>query len=64
MKLVDRIQSLSHVQSLEREPDGWCCELVPGFTTEALGGSGVVIDHSLRTVWSLVKGPPMPAQID
>jgi len=62
MTYATRIQLLSHVESLELEPDGWCCTLRPGLTTEALGGSGIIIDPSIRTVWSFVKGPAMPAQ--
>jgi len=56
-KAAARILALPHVQSLEREPDGWCCYLHPGLTTEALGGGGTIIDTSLAVIWSYVKGP-------
>jgi hypothetical protein len=62
MTYVERIQALPHVESLEREADGWCCTLRPGLTTEALSGSGVIVDQSIRLVWSFVKGPVLPAQ--
>lgn len=60
-KAAQKILALPHVQSLEREADGWCCELHPGLTTEALGGSGMIIDRSLATIWSFVKGQALPA---
>lgn len=62
MAYIERIQALPHVESLEREADGWCCTLRPGLTTEALGGSGIIIDQSIRLIWSFVKGPALPAQ--
>jgi hypothetical protein len=62
MTYADRIRALAHVQSLEFEPDGWCCHLHPGLTTAALGGSGTIIDPCIRTVWAFVKGQPLPAQ--
>jgi hypothetical protein len=55
--LYHRIRALPHVQSLEREPDGWCCYLHHGLTTAALGGSGTIIDTSLQRIWGYVKGP-------
>jgi hypothetical protein len=64
MSYADRIRALAHVQSLELEPDGWCCNLHPGLTTAALSGSGTIIDPCIRTVWAFVKGQPMPAQSD
>ena len=55
-KAAARILALPHVESLEREPDGWCCTLAPGLTTDALGGSGIIIDTSLALIWDFVKG--------
>ena len=63
MTYADRIRSLPHVESLELEPDGWCCSLYHGLTTAALGGSGTIIDPDIRTVWAHVKGPAMPRQV-
>lgn len=63
MDFATRIRALPHVESLELEPDGWCCHLHHGLTTDALGGSGTIIDPCIRTVWAYVKGLPMPAQV-
>ena len=54
-KLAQKILEIPYVESLERECDGWCCYLTPGWTTDALGGSGTIIDRNLRTIWSFVK---------
>lgn len=62
MTYADRIRALPHVESLELEPDGWCCHLYHGLTTSALGGGGTIIDPDIRTIWAFVKGQPMPAQ--
>ncbi|CAB5223481.1 hypothetical protein UFOVP383_79 [uncultured Caudovirales phage] len=59
------IVSLPGVESLEKEGDLWCCHLLWGWTTEALGGGGTVIDSNLATIRAHVKGayqlPPVPA---
>ena len=55
-KMVDVIRSLPGVQSLEKEPDGWCCHLDYGWTTDALGGGGTIIDRNLKTIKSFVTG--------
>lgn len=55
-KAAIAILSLPGVESLEREPDGWCCHLKYGWTTDALGGGGTIIDKSLATIRSYVKG--------
>lgn len=58
-KLAERILSLPGVESLEREPGSsreWCCHLSYGWTTDALGGGGTVIDTSLSTILDFVKG--------
>ena len=61
------IVSLPGVESLEREGDLWCCHLFWGWTTEALGGGGTVIDSNLATIRAHVKGayqlPPVPAPV-
>ena len=54
-KAAQRILQLSYVESLEREPDGWCCHLLHGWTTDALGGSGTIIDTDLALIWDYVK---------
>ena len=56
-KSAQAILRLPGVQSLEREPDGWCCHLYYGWTTDALGGGGTIIDTSLRTIRDHVRGP-------
>ena len=61
-KSAAKILALPHVESLEREPDGWCCTLYPGLTTPSLGGSGIIIDNSLATIYSFVKGPAEPQE--
>jgi hypothetical protein len=50
------ILALPGVESLEKEPDGWCCHLKHGWTTDALGGGGTIIDPNLKTIRSYVKG--------
>ena len=54
-KSAERILRLPYVESLEREPDGWCCHLRYGWTTDAIGGSGTIIDTNLGLIWSFVK---------
>ena len=59
-KAAQRILNLPYVESLEREPDGWCCHLLHGWTTDALGSGGTIIDPSLSLIWQFVKdGYPM-----
>jgi hypothetical protein len=64
-KAAQAILSLPGVESLEREPDGWCCHLAHGWTTAALNGGGTVIDSNLATVRAFVRGayrlPAAPA---
>lgn len=59
------IVDLPGVESLEREDGLWVCHLLWGWTTEALGGGGTVIDSNLATIRAHVKGayqlPPVPA---
>ena len=58
-KIAQRILSLPGVESLEREPGSsreWCCHLSYGWTTDALGGGGTIIDTSLSTILDFVKG--------
>jgi hypothetical protein len=50
------ILALPGVQSLEREPDGWCCHLACGWTTAALSGGGTIIDTNLKTIRAFVVG--------
>jgi hypothetical protein len=50
------ILALPGVESLEREPDGWCCHLAYGWTTDALGGGGTIIDTNLKTIRAFVVG--------
>jgi hypothetical protein len=51
-----KILGLPGVQSLEKEPDGWCCHLHYGWTTDALGGGGTIIDPNLKTIHDYVRG--------
>lgn len=64
-KAAQAILALPGVESLEREPDGWCCHLAHGWTTAALNGGGTVIDSNLATVRAFVRGayqlPAAPA---
>ena len=55
--LAQAILSLPGVESLEREPFSkeWCCHLRYGWTTDALGGGGTIVDSSLTTIKALVK---------
>lgn len=53
-KAGQQILSLPGVESLEKESDGWCCHLHYGWTTDALGGGGTIIDPNLRTIRSFV----------
>jgi hypothetical protein len=59
------IVNLPGVESIEREGDLWVCHLLWGWTSEALGGGGTVIDSNLATIRAHVKGayqlPPVPA---
>ena len=55
-KLAQRILALPGVQYLEKEPDGWCCHLFYGWTTDALSGGGTIIDTRLSVVYDHVKG--------
>ena len=54
-QLAQRILALPGIESLEKEPDGWCCHLAYGWTTDALGGGGTIIDSSLTTIFSFVR---------
>lgn len=54
-KAAHRILSLHYVESLEREPDGWCCHLLYGWTTDALCGGGTIIEKDLSLIWAFVK---------
>lgn len=49
------ILDLPGVESLEKEPDGWCCHLKWGWTTDALGGGGTIIDDNLATIKAFVQ---------
>jgi hypothetical protein len=64
-KAAAAILALPGVESLERGPDGWCCHLAFGWTTEALGGGGTIIDSNLKTIRAHVTGayelPPVAA---
>jgi hypothetical protein len=64
-KAAQAILALPGVESLEHEPDGWCCHLAHGWTTAALNGGGTVIDSNLATVRAFVRGayrlPAAPA---
>jgi hypothetical protein len=66
-KAAQAILALPGVESLEREPDGWCCHLAHGWTTAALDGGGTVIDSNLATVRAFVRGayrlPAAPAPV-
>ncbi|MEB3209579.1 MAG: hypothetical protein VKK63_11795 [Synechococcus sp.] len=59
-KAAVAILALPHVASLHLEVDGcerlWVCHLTPGFTTDALGGGGTIIDSNLRTIRDHVRG--------
>jgi len=55
-KAAQQILTLPGVQSLEREPDGWCCHLQYGWSTDALSGGGTIIDTSLSTIRAFVRG--------
>jgi len=50
------ILALPGVESLEREADGWCCHLRFGWTSDALGGGGTIIDSNLKIVRAYVMG--------
>lgn len=54
-KAALEILSLPGVESLEKEPDGWCCHLAYGWTTDALSGGGTIIDTNLSTIRAFVK---------
>ena len=54
-KAAQAILALPGVQSLEREPDGWCCHLMHGWTTAALGGGGTIVDGNLATIRAYVR---------
>jgi hypothetical protein len=64
-KAAQAILELPGVESLEREGADWCCHLRFGWTTEALGGGGTIIDSNLQTILAYVRGayalPPAPA---
>jgi hypothetical protein len=64
-KAAQAILELPGVESLEREGADWCCHLRFGWTTEALGGGGTIVDSNLRTIRAYVRGayalPPAPA---
>jgi hypothetical protein len=64
-KAAQAILELPGVESLEREGADWCCHLRFGWTTEALGGGGTIIDSNLQTIRAYVRGayalPPAPA---
>jgi len=55
-KAAQEILALPGVESLEREPDGWCCHLRYGWTTDALSGGGTIVDSNLRTIRAFVRG--------
>lgn len=56
-KAAAAILALPGVESLERDPDGgWCCHLAYGWTTDALGGGGTIIDTNLKTIRAHVTG--------
>ena len=64
-KAAQAILELPGVESLEREGAAWCCHLRFGWTTDALGGGGTIIDYNLKTIRAYVRGayalPPAPA---
>jgi hypothetical protein len=64
-KAAAAILALPGVESLERGPDGWCCHLAFGWTTDALGGGGTIIDTNIKTIRAHVTGayelPPVTA---
>ena len=55
-KAAAAILTMPGIESLERGPDGWCCHLAYGWTTEALSGGGTIIDSNLATIRSYVRG--------
>jgi DNA invertase Pin-like site-specific DNA recombinase len=55
-KAAQAILAMPGVESLEREPDGWCCHLQYGWSTDALSGGGTIIDRSLSTIEAFVRG--------
>lgn len=55
-KAAKQILALPGVQSLDREPDGWCCHLQYGWSTDALSGGGTIIDTNLSTIRDFVRG--------
>ena len=64
-KAAQAILELPGVESLEREGADWVCHLRFGWTTDALGGGGTIIDANLKTIQAYVRGayalPPAPA---
>jgi hypothetical protein len=64
-KAAAAILALPGVESLEREGADWVCHLRFGWTTDALGGGGTIIDANLKTIRAYVRGayalPPAPA---
>ena len=64
-KAAAAILALPGVESLEREGADWVCHLRFGWTTDALGGGGTIIDSNLKTIRAFVRGayalPPAPA---
>lgn len=54
-KTAQAILAMPGIQSLEKEPDGWCCHLHYGWTTNALSGGGTIIDTSLAIIKDHVK---------
>ena len=64
-KAAQSIRSLPGVESLELEGGDWVCHLHFGWTTDALGGGGTIIDSNLKTIRAYVRGayalPPVPA---
>ena len=52
---AQQILAMPGVESLEREPDGWCCHLRYGWSTDALDGGGTIIDRNLATIRAYVK---------
>jgi len=62
-KAAQAILAMPGVESLEREPDGWCCHLQHGWSTEALSGGGTIIDTNLSTIKAFVQGAkPWPLE--
>ena len=54
-KAAQAILELPGVEFLDREGADWCCHLRFGWTTEALGGGGTIIDANLKTDLSWVR---------